>query len=76
MGDTKNKCCWLGCENDAAFHISAANRNDPDNYTHACEQHVGSLLGWADGFAPCNEWRVFYIGTPQVDAEQAKEMGA
>lgn len=47
------KCCFVGCNNQAEFIITAR-RSDgsyagPDPYsddTLACENHVGQLLGW------------------------------
>ena len=64
----KPRCCFMyeefitQCQNDAEFEISENTRNDPDNYIHACEKHVGSLLGSTVDFPDCKIWTVSYIG--------------
>lgn len=39
-------CCWIGCNASAEWIIEYQNDDAPphDNYSHACTQHVGSLL--------------------------------
>jgi hypothetical protein len=41
-------CCVIDCNADAEFEITTMN-GGPDRYsdsTHACEAHVGALLGY------------------------------
>jgi hypothetical protein len=45
--DTEPWCCYVGCPEQAEFVIDTIN-GGPDIYsdqTHACEEHVGHLLG-------------------------------
>lgn len=37
-------CCIVDCGNDAEYAIYGES-NHPDDNTHACEAHVGALLG-------------------------------
>jgi hypothetical protein len=60
-------CCWISpsnvwCKNDAEFAIYEQ-PEFPDGDTYACEEHVGLLLGTADGREnPTKEWTVVFIG--------------
>jgi hypothetical protein len=41
-------CCDFGCKASAEYRIEWGDTDDssnPDNYTEACEAHVGGLLG-------------------------------
>lgn len=63
-------CCHLGCPKDAEFEILNLRPNgklgelagpDPySDYTHACEEHVGNLLGWQPNASSPDEiyWKV------------------
>lgn len=53
MGLDSLHCCHVGCPEDADFEIFTVRRDGgiagPDIYsddTHACEAHVGDLLGY------------------------------
>ena len=37
-------CCAIECDKPAEFEIRGES-NHPEDYTHACEDHVGYLLG-------------------------------
>ena len=60
--EMKNECCFMDADNQcmdaASFVIQEATRDDPDNYTYACEKHVGAMLGTTEGFKECREWIV------------------
>ena len=36
-------CCFMGCDKPAEFEITKE-VGGPEDYTHACEAHVGALL--------------------------------
>ena len=57
------KCCAMisktkRCQKKATFEIMDATRGDPDNFTHACESHVGELLGSVEGYPVTTSWNV------------------
>jgi hypothetical protein len=41
------KCCKIGCNSDAEYNIQETYGGFED-YTLACERHVGALLGTSD----------------------------
>lgn len=41
---SKNHCCKIDCDAPAEFEI-VGESGHPDDSTHACEAHVGELLG-------------------------------
>lgn len=50
-------CCQWECEKEADFYIVGNLNNGIDNDTHACEQHVGEMLGTPDFLTSDNtEW--------------------
>lgn len=58
-------CCFVGCLREAAFRILTIN-GGPDPYSdekHACEEHVGALLGHQPEAKKPKEvyWRVLQI---------------
>ena len=69
----KQRCCYLHCEKDALFEIAECSRNDPDNFTYACEEHVGALLGTAEGFPECTAWHVSLLRASRVGEPVAEE---
>jgi hypothetical protein len=58
----ENRCCFIDgekqCEKKAEFEISENTRQDPDNFTQACSDHVGELLGTTEENLTCSEWTV------------------
>lgn len=56
------RCCFTKnkqqCKKKAIFEISENTRQDPDNYTHSCEKHLGKMIGTTEGFPECEEWTV------------------
>lgn len=53
--DARNRCCFLNCGDLAAFVIYGEH---PDDYTNACEDHVGALLGTPVGHPDNCRWVV------------------
>jgi hypothetical protein len=56
--EKKNMCCHLNCGKEAAFEINETTREDPDNYTYSCSDHLGDMIGTAEGFPVCKKWTV------------------
>jgi len=62
-------CCQWDCEKEADYYIVGNLNNGVDNDTHACEHHVGELLGTPDFLTGENtEWTVSVI--PQAEKER------
>lgn len=40
--EKKLHCCAVGCDNDADVEIRHGSA--PDDFTHACTEHIGDLL--------------------------------
>lgn len=71
MSTNKPYCCKIGCEEDAIFLVlterDGGRQAGPDPYaddTHACEAHVGELLGWQPNAEATEElyWIVHQLG--------------
>lgn len=68
------KCCFIPCEADADFAIhsmrdgSIAGPAPYSDEVHACESHVGALLGYQPNAEKPEEiyWQVTFIGTPDT----------
>lgn len=59
---SRNKCCKPRCRRLAEFEIRGEG-NHPEDYTHACEKHVGWLLGTPVFLQRENRmWFVYYLG--------------
>lgn len=64
-------CCHIDCGNTAEFRIEW----DPptaDNFTDACEAHVGALLGHRPDQPVPNHYRVYPIGSSSVEPSPVK----
>lgn len=53
-----SKCCHLNCTTAADFRIEWGAVANPDNYTYACEAHVGALIGHHPGEPQPDHYRV------------------
>jgi hypothetical protein len=58
-------CCFTEvgrvCQKPASFEIKETTREDPDNFTYACEEHVGHMLGTTAGYPECRSWAISAI---------------
>ena len=67
-------CCDLWCMDPAEFEINGGSGHFEDN-THACEAHVGSLLGTSDWLDQENrEWIVTPLTVQPSREEQGGEL--
>ncbi len=62
-------CCDLWCMNPAEFEITGGSGHFEDN-THACETHVGSLLGTPEWLDQENrEWIITPLAQPSREEQ-------
>jgi hypothetical protein len=59
----QHECCYtypdaMSCPAEAVFEIRENTRQDPDNYTWSCAEHLGKMLGTTEGFPKCKSWTV------------------
>jgi hypothetical protein len=54
-------CCLPNCFQPATYRITWGEIANPDNFTHACEAHVGAMLGHHPGQV-VDGYRVTLIG--------------
>lgn len=57
------KCCQIDCPVTAEYRIEWGQVANPDNYTEACEGHVGALLGHHPHQPAPEHYRVYPIGS-------------
>jgi hypothetical protein len=62
------KCCYRECSAPAGFRIEWGEVANPDNYTEACEGHVGALLGHHQDQATPSHYRV-YLAASQTKSD-------
>lgn len=53
-------CCHIDCDKEAEFEIQW-NPPTPDNYTQACEGHVGALLAHRPSEPAPDHYRVYSL---------------
>lgn len=61
------KCCQIDCPVTAEYRIEWGQVANPDNYTEACEGHVGALLGHRPEEPAPDHYRVYPIGSSSVE---------
>ncbi len=57
------RCCKLNCYWTAAFEIypDSTHIHPADGFTHACEAHVGDMLGSPMDGPNVNAWNVYAL---------------
>ena len=55
------RCCNTTCGKPADFRIEWGEVANPDNYTYACEAHLGALLGHHPDQPPPDHYRVYSV---------------
>ena len=66
-------CCVMECEKEAAFEVRGTHGH-PEDSTHACEAHVGELLGTPDWADYENTW--WDVGTiPESELQRWRHDG-
>jgi hypothetical protein len=77
-GGATMTCCVIGCGRAAEFVIyeqgTTVEHQPADNYTHACVDHVGKMLGTIGELVPGKliSWRVEELPAPPAAARAAK----
>lgn len=66
------RCCNVDCPSIAEYRIEWGEVANPDNYTEACEAHVGMLLGHHLHQPPPDHYRVYPIGSSSVEPTGAQ----
>jgi hypothetical protein len=61
------KCCQIDCSKLATYRIEWGEVANPDNYTEACEAHVGSLLGHHPYQPAPDHYRVYPIDSSPLE---------
>ena len=70
----KIQCCYMAvnakpdnnllqCENDGLFEVKENTRQDPDNFTHSCKEHLSVMIGTTEGYPECKSWAIELIET-------------
>ncbi len=61
ISKSSKRCCFVGCDKAAEFEIYDSNDKRDCNYTHACTDHVGHLLGSVPPTKPDGPWTIVII---------------